>query len=56
MNRAVPGNLRAKGAVIMAAYDLAGKLLQTPVHNLLEASSATASRSAGRCRSSTVTR
>jgi muconate cycloisomerase len=35
MNRAVPGNLRAKGAVIMAAYDLAGKLLETPVHNLL---------------------
>ena len=25
MTRAVPGNLRAKGAVVMAAYDLAGQ-------------------------------
>jgi muconate cycloisomerase len=33
--RAVPGNLRAKGALIMAAYDLAGRTLQTPVYNLL---------------------
>jgi muconate cycloisomerase len=35
MDRAVPGNRRAKGAIIMAAYDLAGKLLNTPVYNLL---------------------
>jgi muconate/chloromuconate cycloisomerase len=35
MDRAVPGNLRAKGAVVMAAYDAAGKLLGTPVHNLI---------------------
>ncbi len=33
--RAVPGNLRAKGSLIMAAYDLAGRTLQTPVYNLL---------------------
>jgi muconate cycloisomerase len=33
--RAVPGNLRAKGALIMAAYDLAGRTLGTPVYNLL---------------------
>src|SRR5713226_2229 len=33
--RAVPGNLRAKGALVMAAYDLAGKALGTPVYNLL---------------------
>jgi muconate cycloisomerase len=33
--RAVPGNLRAKGALIMAAYDLAGRSLGTPVYNLL---------------------
>jgi muconate cycloisomerase len=33
--RAVPGNLRAKGALIMAAYDLAGRSLETPVYNLL---------------------
>lgn len=33
--RAVPGNQRAKGALIMAAYDLAGKLLDTSVSNLL---------------------
>lgn len=31
----VPGNRRAKGAVIMAAYDLAGKALGVPVHTLL---------------------
>ena len=35
MARAVPGNLRAKGAVVMAAYDLAGRALGTPVYNLL---------------------
>lgn len=35
MDRAVPGNGRAKGALMMAAYDLAGKLLGTPVYNLL---------------------
>lgn len=35
LDRAVPGNLRAKGALAMAAYDLAGKLLGTPVHDLL---------------------
>jgi muconate cycloisomerase len=35
LGRAVPGNLRAKGAVIMAAYDLAGKALHTPAYNLL---------------------
>jgi muconate cycloisomerase len=35
MDKAVPGNLRAKGAVVMAAYDAAGKLLATPAHNLL---------------------
>ena len=34
-DRAVPGNRRAKGAVVLAAYDLAGKLLNTPVYNLL---------------------
>ena len=34
-DRAVPGNRRAKGAVVLAAYDLAGKLLNTPVFNLL---------------------
>lgn len=35
LDRAVPGNNRAKGAIIMAAYDLAGKILNTPVYNLL---------------------
>lgn len=35
LNRAVPGNQRAKGALVMAAYDLAGKILNTPVYNLL---------------------
>jgi len=35
LGRAVPGNLRAKGAIVMAAYDLAGKELGTPVYNLL---------------------
>src|SRR5262249_34129680 len=35
LTRAVPGNLRAKGALVMAAYDLAGKQLGTPVYNLL---------------------
>jgi L-alanine-DL-glutamate epimerase-like enolase superfamily enzyme len=42
LDRAVPGNLRAKGALAMAAYDLAGKLLGAPVHDLL----------GGRCRAS----
>ena len=55
MNRAVPGNLRAKGAVIMAAYDLAGKPSRPRSTTCSGASSATASRSAGRCRSSTAT-
>jgi len=35
LDRAVPGNRRAKGAIVMAAYDLAGKALNTPVYNLL---------------------
>lgn len=35
LDRAVPWNTRAKGSIIMAAYDLAGKALGTPVHNLL---------------------
>jgi len=35
LGRAVPGNLRAKGALVMAAYDLAGRSLATPVYNLL---------------------
>jgi muconate cycloisomerase len=35
LDRAVPGNGRAKGALVMAAYDLAGKALGTPVYNLL---------------------
>lgn len=35
LNKAVPGNQRAKGALVMAAYDLAGKALNTPVYNLL---------------------
>lgn len=35
LDRAVPGNSRAKGALIMAAYDLTGKILNTPVYNLL---------------------
>lgn len=35
MANAVPGNLRAKGALVMAAYDLAGRALETPVYNLL---------------------
>ena len=35
LTRAVPGNLRAKGSLIMAAYDLAGRTLGTPVYNLL---------------------
>lgn len=35
LNKVVPGNMRAKGALVMAAYDLAGKILNTPVHNLL---------------------
>lgn len=35
LDRAVPGNQRAKGAIVMAVYDLAGKLLNTPVYNLL---------------------
>lgn len=35
LDRAVPGNGRAKGALVMAAYDLSGKALGTPVYNLL---------------------
>src|SRR5262245_15757832 len=35
LGKAVPGNLRAKGALVMAAYDLAGRALGTPVYNLL---------------------
>lgn len=35
LNKAVPGNQRAKGALVMAAYDVAGKALNTPVYNLL---------------------
>ena len=35
LDRAVPGNTRAKGALVMAAYDLSGKVLRTPVYNLL---------------------
>ncbi|MCC7359266.1 MAG: hypothetical protein IT317_07310 [Anaerolineales bacterium] len=35
LDQAVPGNGRAKGALVMAAYDLAGKVLGTPVYNLL---------------------
>lgn len=35
LNRAVPGNQRAKGALVMAAYDVVGKALNTPVYNLL---------------------
>jgi L-alanine-DL-glutamate epimerase-like enolase superfamily enzyme len=35
LNRSVPWNLRAKGALIMAAYDLAGKAVGVPVYNLL---------------------
>ncbi len=35
LDRAVPWNTRAKGCLVMAAYDLAGKTLDTPVHNLL---------------------
>lgn len=35
LDRAVPSNRRAKGALVMAAYDLAGKALKTPVYNLL---------------------
>jgi muconate/chloromuconate cycloisomerase len=33
--RAVPGNDRAKGALVLAAYDLAAKALDTPLYNLL---------------------
>ena len=35
LDRAVPGNTRAKGALLMAAYDLGGKMLGVPVHVLL---------------------
>lgn len=35
MDRSVPWNTRAKGSIIMAAYDLAGKALGTPAYNLL---------------------
>lgn len=35
LDRAVPGNLRAKGAVMMALYDLVGKALGVPLHTLL---------------------
>lgn len=35
LDRTVPGNSRAKGAIIMAAYDIAGKALNVPVYDLL---------------------
>jgi muconate cycloisomerase len=35
LERAVPGNLRAKGAVMTAIHDLVGKTLGTPLHTLL---------------------
>ncbi len=35
MDAAVPWNLRAKSAVNLAAYDLVGKALGTPVYNLM---------------------
>lgn len=35
LDRAVPGNGRAKGAVMMAVYDLAGRILGVPVSVLL---------------------
>lgn len=35
LDKAVPGNARAKGAIMMAAYDLAGKILGIPVSTLL---------------------
>ncbi|MFQ5794664.1 MAG: mandelate racemase/muconate lactonizing enzyme family protein [Candidatus Bipolaricaulia bacterium] len=42
MEAALPQNPRAKSAVNMALYDLAGKILETPVYNLL----------GGKCRDS----
>ncbi|HEY6074166.1 MAG TPA: enolase C-terminal domain-like protein, partial [Anaerolineales bacterium] len=44
LNRAVPGNLRAKSALNTAFYDLAGKILRTPTYNLL----------GGQCRESVL--
>lgn len=35
LDRAVPGNLRAKGAIMTALHDLVGKTLGTPLHTLL---------------------
>lgn len=35
LEKAVPGNTRAKGALLMAAHDLAGKMLASPIHVLL---------------------
>lgn len=35
MDRAVPGNNRAKSSINLAAYDILGKALNTPVYNLL---------------------
>jgi muconate cycloisomerase len=35
MDRRVPGNERAKGAVMMAAYDVAARVLAVPVYTLL---------------------
>lgn len=35
LERAVPGNLRAKGAVMMALHDLVGKSLGVPLYTLL---------------------
>jgi len=35
MQKAVPGNNRAKSSIILACYDIAGKALHTPVYNLL---------------------
>lgn len=35
LDRAVPGNSRAKGALVIAAFDIAGKALGVPVYDLL---------------------
>lgn len=35
LDKAVPGNTRAKGALLMAAHDLAGKMLGVPIYVLL---------------------
>lgn len=35
MDRAMPWNLRAKSAINLAVYDLAGKALKVPVHTLM---------------------